>query len=114
MKMSLTEEIRRILIFTRKPMHVEDIRQLVFDNRIYLRINDSKRQSISTFKRVMRDMPDVVVVYDNKTKTWKRRLKSRTREEYLIELKKRVKQWLKALGCRIESLIKGLYPRQKS
>ena len=54
MDLTLEEEIRRVLIFTGKPMHLENIRRLVFDNRPIIGVN-KKEQSIKTFKRVIQN-----------------------------------------------------------
>jgi len=120
MNLTLEEEIRRVLIFTGKPLHPEDIRRLVFDNRPLLGIN-KKQQSIARFKRAMQAMSDVETVYDNKCKTWKRKLKTKTNEQQLYNYITRVTQWLRSFqlsailySCQIAALIKDLFQRLKS
>jgi len=117
MDITLEEEIRRILIFTGKPINLEDIRTLVFNNRILIGCDDKRRQSIKTFARVMQRMPDVESVYINGR--WKRKLKIKNIRETMDDYGLRVKKWVELfyyrlvlssflLGMRIIGLVKKL------
>ena len=114
MDLTLEEEIRRVLIFTGRPLHPEDIRRLVFDNRPLLGV--AKREhSIKTIKRVMQKMNDVETVYDARCKTWKRRLINQN--NYVTRVEKWVKLFLLnavLLSCQLTRVIKDLLIKLRS
>ena len=64
MGLSLANEIRRALVHYNKPVHPANIRRWVLNERAALEI-ESFEQSLETFNRTMRKMPDVESVYDS-------------------------------------------------